>query len=153
MSNTSEDTNLYSTRASGELRERLNEYIQESDGAKSADLRHLLDLGLQADNAGIAPDDLREEVEEIREAREELGTELSEVKQDRSLYKVTADLFIASIIGSLVSNGLAGPGIPIIGGVSPIVRDALLFLAGLMLLGAMLLRASVFLHKSKKQYF
>jgi len=107
MSGQDENSNLYTTRATGELPRRLDEYINKSEESKSAALRTLLDRGLDAEAADVDPGELQQKVDEAREARERVQSELDDTEKLLTRFRAISDLTTAGILSIGFLSGLS----------------------------------------------
>jgi hypothetical protein len=141
MSENETESKVYGTRISGEFKERLDVYLEDSEGSTSENLKTLLRLGLEVEGAERSPGELQREVNVLREAAgrlrgaiEELEEDRENLKQSRLAYKVSSHLMFWGISVFFFLIGLRPRIEDILGGL-PLWYDNIVGLGGALLLG------------------
>jgi hypothetical protein len=129
MSDNEMKEGVYTTRVTGEMVDDLDEYIDNRGQSKSAAIRHLLDLGLQAEESGVEPAELQKKIDELTEEREELQGRIEEL-----LYqKLAGGLVTMGILLALVGAGLPSLAVGPVTAVLPQAVGAVQFTAAVLI--------------------
>lgn len=145
MKDDDENSNLYTTRASGDLQERLDVYIENSDVSKSKALRELLDLGLQVEGAERPPGELQEEVDGLRGAADRLRDALLDVEARRREasrrlrhYRNAGFFMIVGVLGFFAWIGISARVREVLGRYPDIIDTALILFLGCVFVAGVL---------------
>jgi len=120
---------VYTTRVTGEMVDDLDEYIEDREQSKSAALRDLLDLGLQAEESGAEPAELQEEIDNLDEEREELQQQIDELLDQ----KLAGGLVTVGVLLVFAGSGLSDFGGEPLAGVMPQLALAVEFIAAMLM--------------------